>query len=112
MWALSAAAVPLYYLYRMPVVGKLFQLALPISMEREARWRWLDTFDWYTPRYQWKYLYPEIFRWFRDNGFHDVELLDEPIRMSGHKKPVTEPSSERVRSWHDLVQLRARRPPK
>jgi SAM-dependent methyltransferase len=85
MWALSSAAVPLYYLYRIPVVGKLFNLALPISMEREARWRWLDTFDWYTPKYQFKYLYPEIFRWFRQNGFHDVEIFDGPIRMCGRK---------------------------
>jgi uncharacterized protein YbaR (Trm112 family)/ubiquinone/menaquinone biosynthesis C-methylase UbiE len=85
MWALSTVAIPLYYLYRMPVVGKAFRLAAPISMEREALWRWLDTFDWYTPKYQFKYLYPEIFRWFRDNGFHDVEIFDGPIRMSGKK---------------------------
>jgi SAM-dependent methyltransferase len=85
MWGLSAAAIPLYYLYRVPVVGKLLQLAAPISMEPEARWRWLDTFDWYTPKYQYKYLYPEIFRWFRENGFHDVEIFDGPIRMSGKK---------------------------
>lgn len=85
MWGLSAAAIPLYYLYRIPVVGKPFQLIAPISMEPDARWRWLDTFDWYTPKYQFKYLYPEIFRWFRENGFHDVEIFDGPIRMSGKK---------------------------
>lgn len=85
MWGLSAVAVPLYYLYRIPVVGKFFQIAAPISMEPQARWRWLDTFDWYTPKYQFKYLYPEIFRWFRENGFHDVEIFDGPIRMSGKK---------------------------
>ena len=85
MWALSAIAVPLYYLYRVPLVGKVFQLAAPISLEPDARWRWLDTFDWYTPKYQFKYLYPEIFRWYRDNGFYDVEIFDGPIRMSGKK---------------------------
>ena len=65
MWALSAAAVPLYYLYRLPVVGKIAHLALPISMEPHWRWRWLDTFDWYAPKYQFKYLYPEIYRWYQ-----------------------------------------------
>src|SRR5262249_17875305 len=30
MWALSAAAVPLYYLYRVPILGTLANLALPI----------------------------------------------------------------------------------
>jgi hypothetical protein len=49
VWTLSAAAVPLYYVHRLPVVGKAFRLALPISMEPHWRWRWLDTFDWYTP---------------------------------------------------------------
>ena len=100
MWALSAAAIPLYYLYRVPVVGKLFQLAAPISMEPDSRWRWLDTFDWYTPKYQFKYLYPEIFRWFRDNGFHDVEIFDGPIRMSGKKLADT---GADIRSFPKLV---------
>jgi len=85
MWGLSAISIPLYYLYRVPVLGKAFQLLCPISMERDARWRWLDTFDWYTPTYQFKYLYPEIFRWFRENGFRDIEIFDGPIRMSGKK---------------------------
>jgi hypothetical protein len=49
------------------------------------RWRWLDTFDWYTPRYQWKLLYPEVFRWFRESGFQEIEIFDGPIRMRGRK---------------------------
>lgn len=83
--AMSAASIPLYYLYRVPVVGKVLQLLCPISMHSNWRCRWLDTFDWYTPRYQWKFLYPEVFPWFRANGFHDVEIFDEPIRMRGTK---------------------------
>ena len=75
MWALSAAAVPLYYLYRLPVVGKIAAWRCRFRWSANWRWRWLDTFDWYTPKYQFKYLYPEVFRWFRDDGFHDVELL-------------------------------------
>ena len=92
-WALAAGAVPLYYLYRVPVIGKAFQLALPISMEPHWRWRWLDTFDWYTPTYQAKYLYPEVFRWFRDQGFDVVDLLDGPIRVSGVKRTPEESAS-------------------
>lgn len=89
-WALAAAAVPLYYLYRIPVLGKAFRLALPISMEPHWRWRWLDTFDWYTPTYQAKYLYPEVFGWFRQQGFDVVDLLDGPIRVSGVKSASME----------------------
>ncbi len=100
MWGLSAVAIPLYYLYRVPVIGKALRLAAPISMEPIARWRWLDTFDWYTPKYQFKYLYPEIFRWFRENGFRDVEIFDGPIRMCGKK--VTDAGAD-VRRFPRLV---------
>jgi SAM-dependent methyltransferase len=82
---LSALAVPYYYLCRIPLLGKVLQLALPISMHEDWRWRWLDTFDWYSPAYQWKLLYPEVVRWFRANGFRDINVFDGPIRMSGVK---------------------------
>ena len=85
MLALSSVAVPLYWLYRVPGLGKVLGLAAPISMIPNWRWRWLDTFDWYTPKYQWKYLYPEVFRWFRSNDFREVQLFDGPIRMRGVK---------------------------
>jgi SAM-dependent methyltransferase len=83
--ALSAAAVPLHYVYKLPALGRLMRLALPISPVENWRWRWLDTFDWYSPRYQWKFLYPEVFRWFRANHFRDVQIFDGPIRMRAVK---------------------------
>lgn len=81
----SAAAILLYYLYRIPVVGKVLRVFWPISMHPDWRWRWLDTFDLYSPQYQWKFLYPEVFRWFKDLGFSGVEILEGPIRMRGTK---------------------------
>jgi len=81
MRLLSALAIPLYYLHQIPVVGCIFRVILPISLHPNWRWRWLDTFDWYTPTYQWKMLYPEVFRWFRTNGFLDIDVFDEPICM-------------------------------
>ena len=103
MWALSSLAVPLYYAYRLPVVGKVANLAAPISMEPHWRWRWLDTFDWYTPKYQFKYVYPEIFRWYHDAGFHELEVFGDPVRMSGQKRLVTETNHGRNPRWRDLV---------
>jgi SAM-dependent methyltransferase len=102
MWVLSALAVPLYYAYRIPLLGAIANLALPISMERQWRWRWLDTFDWYTPKYQFKYLYPEIFGWYQRAGFHEIEIFGDPIRMCGQKRPMTEMSDGGQR-WRDLV---------
>ena len=85
MAIMTAAAIPFYYIYRLPLIGKILNIFVPISMAPHWRERWLDTFDWYTPKYQWKYLYPEIFRWFRENRFEHVEIFDGPIRMSGVK---------------------------
>lgn len=85
--ALSAAAIPLYYVYRLPLVGKVLRAVWPISMHPDWRWRWLDTFDTYTPQFQWKFLYPEVFRWFTEQGFRDVQIFDGPIRMRGTKEP-------------------------
>jgi SAM-dependent methyltransferase len=85
MLALATLAIPLHHLYRIPGLGKILEIVCPISRHPNWRWRWLDTFDWYTPRYQWKFLYPEVYRWFRANGFHEVEIFDDPIRMRGIK---------------------------
>jgi SAM-dependent methyltransferase len=83
--ALSTVSIPFYYACRVPVLGRLCQVVLPISMLPHWRWRWLDTFDWYSPTYQWKFRYPEVFAWFRSNGFQSVHVADQPIRMAGVK---------------------------
>src|SRR6185295_1929198 len=74
MRVLSSVAVPLYYPYRIPVLGKVLQFVSPISMHPDWRTRWLDTFDWYTPKYQWKHSHPEVFEWFRESGCADIEI--------------------------------------
>jgi SAM-dependent methyltransferase len=81
----SLVAVPLYYVHRLPVVGRLAGILLPTADHPRWRWRWLDTFDWYTPRYQWKHRYPEVLRWFREAGFTDLYVADEPICVRGSK---------------------------
>jgi uncharacterized protein YbaR (Trm112 family)/ubiquinone/menaquinone biosynthesis C-methylase UbiE len=85
-YVLSAAAIPLYFLYRLPLVGRVLRLLFPIAMWPHWKWRWLDTFDWYTPRYQWKHTYPEVFRWYRDAGFRDIEIFEFPVCLRGFKR--------------------------
>jgi SAM-dependent methyltransferase len=81
----SLIAVPLYYVHRIPVAGRLAEILLPTIDHPRWRWRWLDTFDWYTPRFQWKHRYPEVLRWFREAGFSDLYVADEPICVRGVK---------------------------
>jgi SAM-dependent methyltransferase len=93
MLALCTIAIPLYYVYRLPYLGTVLQLLCPISQNPNWRWRWLDTFDWYTPKYQWKLRYPEVIRWFRANGLSDLTVFDDPIRICGVKvgcRPVSQ----------------------
>ena len=85
LW-LTALAGPLYPLYRLPLFGKVLQLLAPISSHPHWRWRWLDTFDWYTPRYQWKFLYPEVAQWFHDMDLTITWMGEGPIRMAGRRR--------------------------
>jgi SAM-dependent methyltransferase len=105
MLGLSAAAIPLHHVYRLPLLGALLQLIAPVSRHPDWRWRWLDTFDWYTPRYQWKFLYPEIHRWFLECGFEDVRIFDDPIRMRGTRSSLGEPPASLSRRATTLAAL-------
>lgn len=85
MYVLSAVSIPLYYIHKIPFLGPALQFALPTANWPKWEWRWLDTFDWYTPKYQWKHTYPEVYRWYMENGFSNMELFDYPICMRGEK---------------------------
>ncbi|MBE0605809.1 MAG: methyltransferase domain-containing protein [Deltaproteobacteria bacterium] len=83
LYYLTALSIPLYYVYKIPVIG-LLQRYLPINKHSNWKWRWLNTFDEYQPKYQWYHTYPEVYRWFRGN-FSDIEQLDTPLSMRGTK---------------------------
>jgi SAM-dependent methyltransferase len=86
LYGLSHLAVPAYYLYRAPVLRSVVGRFFPqISMHPDRRWRVLDTFDWYSPKYQSHHTYPEVFQWFREAGLVDMEPLPDPVGMSGRK---------------------------
>jgi SAM-dependent methyltransferase len=85
LYSLSHLAVPMYYAYRIPIVGRGLRAVLPLNARPQAAWRILDTFDWYSPRYQSKHTYPEVYRWFHDAGLERIRLLDESVAVSGVK---------------------------
>jgi ubiquinone/menaquinone biosynthesis C-methylase UbiE/uncharacterized protein YbaR (Trm112 family) len=88
---LCYVSVPLYYvevvlnkLYLRPVAAVL-RIMIPISHHPDANWRVLDTFDWYSPKYQSKHTYEEVFRWFESEGLINNSVLSSPIGVSGQK---------------------------
>jgi SAM-dependent methyltransferase len=92
--ALSYAAAPLYYLWTLPVLGWVLRGLAFISLERDWRWRVLDTFDWYSPKYQSWHTHYEVFGWFKENGFREVEVLAPSVSQIGKKAEGCAGSSE------------------
>jgi ubiquinone/menaquinone biosynthesis C-methylase UbiE len=79
----SKVAIPLYHLHRLPVVGRFTSAVLPTSLNPDPEWRWLDTFDWYSPRYQWKHSYKEVEGWFREAGLTEITRESFPVSVRG-----------------------------
>jgi SAM-dependent methyltransferase len=84
LYALCHAAIPLYYLYRIPIFYP-FRLVSKIAMDPDPEWRVLDTFDWYSPKYHWNHTYPEVLSWFEEEGFENISFLPRPVAMRGAK---------------------------
>jgi len=104
VYYLSALAVPLYPLYRLPILGIALQLLFPIGLHPDWRWRWLNTFDWYSPKFQNKHTWPEVHQWFEESGFTEMKLFMESretslanINFRGRKlrgSPLTSPQKD------------------
>jgi len=76
-------AVPFYHLHRIPVIGMMTTALVPTSLNPDPEWRWLDTFDWYSPKYQWKHSYEEVEGWFREAGLSNITRERFPVSVRG-----------------------------
>lgn len=85
LYWLCFISVPLYYLYRLPVIGNIAKMVFVISMEPNWRWRVLDTFDWYSPKFQSKHTHAEVFGWFKEAGLSGVSVFQDEVSMSASK---------------------------
>jgi len=83
LYALCHVAIPWYHVCKLPVVGRYAGVLLPISADARREWRVLDTFDWYSPTYQWKHSYEDVRDWFERQGLIDLRRLDFPTSMQG-----------------------------
>jgi SAM-dependent methyltransferase len=78
----STIAIPLYYL---KPFRKIFENVFRLCMHPNWKWRWLDTFDYFSPKYQWKHTYPEVYSWFEEAGLEEITPLAAPVSMRGLK---------------------------
>jgi SAM-dependent methyltransferase len=72
-----------------PLVGRplagAVQYVFPISQDSDPEMRILDTFDWYSPRYQSKHSCAEVRHWFEQCGLEAVESLPVKVAVRGRK---------------------------
>lgn len=88
------AAVPFFYhlehgVRRVPVVGRtaagVVHHVFPVNLHPDPETRMLDTFDWYSPKYQSKHTYEQVFRWYEAMGMEDMHIGEYSIAVRGRK---------------------------
>ncbi len=101
---LCYGVIPIYGAHRVlkkiPLVGRPASAALayliPMAHHPDPKWRVLDTFDWYSPWYQSKHTYEEVFRWFEECGLEDLRVVLQPVSVSGRKPATVAASEQRI----------------
>ena len=97
-------AVPFFYwldrgLRKIPLVGRpvagLIHHVFPVNRHPNPEMRVLDTFDWYSPKYQSKHTYEQVFRWFEDCGLKDLTVGELSIGVRGRKPASADSRPER-----------------
>lgn len=82
----SFIAIPAYHIYKIPVIGHFLKTIFPISMEKDPMIRALDTFDWYSPKYQSKHTHNEVAQWFKEENLYVTAIPKGEVSMTGIKR--------------------------
>ncbi len=83
LYALCHVAIPMYYVRKVRIVGQIAWRLFPMSVHPNRAWRVLDTFDWYSPTYQWKHSDAEVREWFESHGLVALRPLSFPTSLQG-----------------------------
>ena len=83
LYAMSHFAIPWYYVNKVPYFGRITWRMLPMSEHPNPEWRVLDTFDWYSPKYQWKHSDSELREWFESHALVSLKPLSFPTSLQG-----------------------------
>lgn len=77
-------AVPFYYVHKIPGLGPLItRILLPVSVNFPThRWRVCNTFDLYSPKYVFFYDHVEVFNWYKQAGFVNIEPVNPESGVS------------------------------
>lgn len=78
LFKLCYLAIPLYYLNKVPVLGPFVtRLLMPVSINPPTHmWRVCNTFDLYSPQYQFFYNHAQVNDWFLEAGLERIRVVD------------------------------------
>jgi SAM-dependent methyltransferase len=89
LYAIIKNGLPIWeFFLKLPMIGKTFKI-IPTSGHPIKQWRILDTFDWYSAKYQSKHRWEEVEGWFRKAGLVKIRRLGFPVSIRGKKKADT-----------------------
>jgi SAM-dependent methyltransferase len=95
-------AVPFFYwldrgLRVVPLVGRpvagVVHHVFPVNFHRDPDVRILDTLDWYSPKYQSKHTYEQVFRWFESCGMEGLSVGEVAVGVRG-RRPLSAPRED------------------
>jgi len=75
LYRVSRGANTLYKVKKYRRIALVLNVIIPTSTHQNAEWRVLDTFDWYSPKYQWRLTRRAVKSWFADAKLENVRFL-------------------------------------
>ncbi len=75
-----------YYFYKIPIIGNGLREVLPIDMSNEKDVRVCHNYDMYSPTYVHTHSLNEVYTWFKDEGFINMEPSNWIVGMKGIKR--------------------------
>jgi len=70
----SSGIAEVLSILRCQACAVVLRYLIPMSFNRDWRVRLLDTFAWYSPWYQSKHTYEQVFRWLESCGIEDLRV--------------------------------------
>jgi SAM-dependent methyltransferase len=109
---LCYVAVPLYYVWRVPVIGPFItRIVIPVSVRPPThRWRVGNTFDLYSPKYAFTYDHVEVHGWYERAGLTRIRPVNprSGVMYAATKPPIDDSDwSGAGRASHNQVGVEA-----
>ena len=75
----------MYRFWHMVLPGFVFHSVPMLADYKKYDWRLLDNFDFYSPTFQSKHSYPEVFSWFQEENLINIKPLGFEVAVQGEK---------------------------